>query len=54
MAWLHNDHRVLDQAVFNAYGWPANLTTRQILANLLALSHQRAATQVQPAKASKS
>jgi type II restriction/modification system DNA methylase subunit YeeA len=44
-AWLENAHRALDQAVFAAYGWPANLTTQQILANLLALNHQRAAAQ---------
>jgi hypothetical protein len=43
-AWLDNAHRALDEAVFSAYGWPANLTTQQILANLLALNHQRAAT----------
>ncbi len=41
-AWLDNAHRALDQAVFAAYGWPSNLTTQQILANLLALNHQRA------------
>ena len=43
-AWLSNAHRALDQAAFAAYGWPANLTTQQILANLLALNHQRAAS----------
>jgi type II restriction/modification system DNA methylase subunit YeeA len=43
MAWLDNAHRALDQAVFAAYGWPSSLTTQQILANLLALNHQRAA-----------
>jgi hypothetical protein len=42
-AWLENAHRALDEAVFAAYGWPSNLTTQQILANLLALNHQRAA-----------
>src|SRR5208283_4642201 len=41
--WLDNLHRALDEAVFAAYGWPSNLTTQQILANLLALNHQRAA-----------
>jgi hypothetical protein len=35
----------LDEAVFAAYGWPSNLTTQQILANLLALNHARAASQ---------
>lgn len=43
--WLSNAHRALDEAVFTAYGWPSNLTTQQILSNLLALNHQRAATQ---------
>ena len=42
--WLDDAHRALDEAVFAAYGWPSNLTTQQILANLLALNHQRAAT----------
>ena len=42
-AWLENAHRALDEAVFAAYGWPSALTTQQILANLLALNHQRAA-----------
>jgi hypothetical protein len=43
--WLDNAHRTLDEAVFAAYGWPSNLTTQQILANLLALNHERAAKQ---------
>jgi type II restriction/modification system DNA methylase subunit YeeA len=43
--WLDNAHRQLDEAVFAAYVWPPNLTTQQILANLLALNHQRAAAQ---------
>ncbi|HWE86574.1 MAG TPA: DNA methyltransferase [Terracidiphilus sp.] len=43
--WLANAHRSLDQAVFAAYGWPSNLTRDEILARLLALNHQRAATQ---------
>jgi hypothetical protein len=43
--WLDNLHRALDEAVFAAYGWPSSLTTQQILANLLALNHQRAAAQ---------
>jgi hypothetical protein len=41
--WLANAHRALDEAVFAAYGWPADLTTQQILARLLALNHERAA-----------
>ncbi len=48
--WLDHAHRTLDQAVFSAYGWPLEvngqaLTTQQILANLLALNHKRAAAQ---------
>ena len=43
--WLANAHRALDEAVFAAYGWPSSLTTQQILSNLLALNHQRAAAQ---------
>ncbi len=42
--WLENAHRTLDEAVFAAYGWPPNLTTQEILARLLALNHDRAAT----------
>ncbi len=57
-AWLDNAHRALDQAVFAAYGWPAEvdgqpLTPQQILADLLALNHQRAAAQTNPARSSK-
>ena len=29
--WLADAHRMLDEAVFAAYGWPANLTTSAIL-----------------------
>jgi type II restriction/modification system DNA methylase subunit YeeA len=43
--WLANAHRALDEAVFDAYGWPADLTTQEILARLLALNHERAAQQ---------
>jgi hypothetical protein len=42
-AWLADAHRVLDEAVFAAYGWPANLGTPEILSRLLALNHARAA-----------
>jgi hypothetical protein len=48
--WLDNAHRQLDEAVFAAYGWPPNLTTQQILANLLALNQERAAAQPAPQK----
>ncbi|MEZ5313756.1 MAG: hypothetical protein R2862_08965 [Thermoanaerobaculia bacterium] len=41
-AWLDLAHRKLDEAVFAAYGWPADLTDEQILERLLALNLQRA------------
>ena len=53
-AWLAHAHGVLDKAVFAAYGWteePAALPEQELLARLLALNHERAATQ--PAKAAK-
>jgi hypothetical protein len=40
--WLTNAHRVLDEAVFTAYGWPSDLPKQEILARLLALNHERA------------
>ena len=36
-------HAALDQAVFAAYGWPAELSDEEILERLLALNLQRAA-----------
>ncbi len=42
-AWLENAHRKLDKAVFAAYGWPANLSSEEILSRLLALNRERAA-----------
>ncbi|MBI5564322.1 MAG: hypothetical protein HY870_05475 [Chloroflexi bacterium] len=36
--------RVLDAAVFAAYGWPSDLSDDEILARLLALNLKRAAT----------
>ncbi len=36
---LHDD---LDAAVFDAYGWPQDLTDDQLLEKLVALNHQRA------------
>ena len=45
--WLANVHRTLDEAVFAAYGWPADLGKQEILARLLALNHERAAAQPQ-------
>jgi hypothetical protein len=43
--WLSNAHRTLDEAVFAAYGWPADLSRDEILTRLLALNHARAAAQ---------
>jgi hypothetical protein len=37
--------RKLDEAVFAAYGWEPTLSDDEILTHLLALNHQRAATQ---------
>lgn len=42
--WLATAHSALDEAVFAAYGWPSNLAKDEILARLLALNHERAAT----------
>jgi hypothetical protein len=41
-AWLGAAHAKLDEAVFAAYGWPANLTDDDILARLLELNLSRA------------
>jgi type II restriction/modification system DNA methylase subunit YeeA len=43
--WLDNAHRRLDEAVFEAYGWPVDLSEDEILARLLALNLDRAARQ---------
>jgi hypothetical protein len=43
--WLANAHRALDEAVFAAYGWPADLGKQEILSRLLALNHERASKQ---------
>jgi type II restriction/modification system DNA methylase subunit YeeA len=48
--WLENAHRRLDEAVFAAYGWPADLSDDEILARLLALNLERAAGQSEVAK----
>jgi hypothetical protein len=42
-AWLELAHRKLDEAVFDAYGWPADLSDEEILERLLALNLERAA-----------
>ena len=44
-AWLDTAHRTLDEAVFNAYGWPPTLTDDEVLARLLSLNQERAAAQ---------
>jgi type II restriction/modification system DNA methylase subunit YeeA len=43
-SWLADAHRKLDAAVFAAYGWPVTLTDAELLERLLALNHERAAT----------
>ncbi|HUY90253.1 MAG TPA: DNA methyltransferase [Pirellulales bacterium] len=44
-AWLDRAHRRLDEAVFAAYGWPADLAADELLARLLELNLQRAAAE---------
>lgn len=41
-AWLDALHADLDAAVAAAYGWPADITTEEALARLLALNAARA------------
>ena len=40
--WLDNAHRALDEAVADAYGWPADLADEEVLERLLALHLERA------------
>lgn len=40
--WLTDAHRRLDETVFAAYDWTADLTDDQILERLLALNTERA------------
>ena len=40
--WLDAAHKWLDAAVFDAYGWPHDLSDEEILARLLALNLARA------------
>jgi hypothetical protein len=40
--WLDLAHQRLDRAVFDAYGWPYDLSDEEILARLLALNLERA------------
>ena len=48
-AWLELAHRKLDAAVFDAYGWPHDLSDDEILARLLGLNLERAAGPVKAA-----
>jgi len=43
--WLDEAHKRLDAAVLDAYGWPQDMSDDEILARLLALNLERAATQ---------
>jgi type II restriction/modification system DNA methylase subunit YeeA len=52
-SWLVEAHRVLDEAVAVAYGWPVTITTDDALRRLLDLNQVRAAKPA-PAKAPKS
>ncbi len=40
--WLQLAHKALDDAVFDAYGWPHDLEDEEILERLLALNLERA------------
>lgn len=42
--WLSDAHAPLDSAVFDAYGWPANLADAKVLEHLLDLNLARAVT----------
>jgi hypothetical protein len=48
-AWLDSLHRVLDEAVAGAYGWPADLSDDEVLSRLLALNLARGAAEVEAA-----
>jgi hypothetical protein len=48
--WLLNLHKALDSSVFAAYGWTDTLTDAEILEQLLALNHERAAAQSKEGK----
>jgi type II restriction/modification system DNA methylase subunit YeeA len=41
--WLENAHRILDEAVFAAYGWPTTISDEELLRDLLALNRARSA-----------
>ena len=40
--WLDLAHKKLDAAVFDAYGWPHDISDEEILERLLALNLERA------------
>ena len=40
--WLDHAHTDLDAAVYDGYGWPADLMNEEILERLLALNLERA------------
>lgn len=44
--WLDNAHKVLDRAVFTAYGWSEEISDEDVPKNLLALNADRAGQQV--------
>lgn len=46
--WLDLAHRALDAAVFAAYGWKPDMTDADLLAALLALNQERAASPASP------
>ena len=50
-AWLANAHTKLDAAVAAAYGWPADLSSDEILSRLLELNLARAAAETATTKA---
>jgi type II restriction/modification system DNA methylase subunit YeeA len=45
--WLENAHKVLDETVFAAYGWPLDLTDEEVLQNLLALNLERSSPRLE-------
>lgn len=49
-AWLDHAHQALDEAVAEAYGWPADLSEDDILARLFALNQERAKAEAQAGK----
>ena len=49
-SWLDLAHKKLDAAVATAYGWPADLSRKQILERLLALNLERAEEEAKAAR----